>query len=98
LVRSEADKTKKFVKGLKTEIRSKLIPLQLKAYMQAVEKVLEIKADMLENSENRASEVSNFKHPRYQGPSNWRTTNLRIRDGMGSSVIPIQRNLNLGWR
>ena len=34
LVRNEADRTKKFIKGLKAEIRSKLIPLQLKVYMR----------------------------------------------------------------
>jgi len=31
--------------------------------MQAVEKILEIGGDMLENSENRAREISNVKRP-----------------------------------
>ena len=67
LVRNEANRTKKFIKGLKAEIRSKLIPLQLKLYMQAVEKALEIKADMLEDLGNRAREALGFKRSRYQG-------------------------------
>ena len=50
LIRNKVDKTKKFVKGLKTEIRSKLIPFQLKEYMQDVEKSLEIEADMFRGS------------------------------------------------
>ena len=42
LIKSEAEKTKKFVKGLKLKIRGKLIPLQLRSYLQAVEKALEV--------------------------------------------------------
>ena len=65
--------------------------------MQVIEKALEIEGDMLENMENGARETPNFKRPRYQGPSNWRAPNLRIGGGMGSRVIPAQRNVNLGW-
>ena len=37
---------KKFMKGLKLEIKSKLIPLQLRKYLQAVEKALEVEIDI----------------------------------------------------
>ena len=97
LIRNEADRTKKLVKGLKTEIRSKLITLQLKIYMQAVEKALEVEADMLEDSENRARETLSFTHPRYQGPLNWRIHNFRTDRNKGSNEILVQRSINLSW-
>ena len=46
LVKGEVEKTKRFVKGLKPEIRGRLIPLQLRNYLQAVEKSLEVEMDM----------------------------------------------------
>ena len=46
LVKSEAERTKRFVKGLKSEIRGRLIPLQLKNYLQAVKRALEVEMDM----------------------------------------------------
>jgi len=39
----KADRTKRFVRGLRPEIRSKLIPFQLQIYVQAVEKEMEVK-------------------------------------------------------
>ena len=42
LVKSEAERTKRFMKGLRSEIRDRLIPLQLKNYLQAVERDLEV--------------------------------------------------------
>ena len=52
LVKSKAKKTKRFVKGLKSEITSKLIPLQLRNYLQAVEKTLEVEMDIQESHED----------------------------------------------
>jgi len=69
LVKSEAERIKSFVKGLKSEIRGRLIPLQLKNYLQAVERTLEVEIDMQEGHEDRVKEFSNSKRPRYQGPS-----------------------------
>ena len=52
LVKSEAERTKRFVKGLKPEIRGRLIPLQLRNYLQAVKKALEVEMDMQESQED----------------------------------------------
>jgi len=69
LVKSEAERTKRFVKGLKSKIRDRLIPLQLKNYLQAMERALEVEMDMQESYEDRAKEFLSSKRPRYQGPS-----------------------------
>ena len=69
LVKSEAERTKRFVKGLKSEIRGRLIPLQLRNYLQAVERVLEVEIDMQESQEDWAKELPSSMHPRYQGPA-----------------------------
>ena len=58
LVRKEADRTKRFVRGLRPEIRSKLVPFQLQNYVQAVEKALKVERDILEDQE-----VPNKKFP-----------------------------------
>ena len=42
LVCEEADRIKKFVSGLRPEIRSKLVSFQLQIYIQAVENALEV--------------------------------------------------------
>jgi len=63
--------------------------------MQAVEKGLGVEADMLEDSENRAREALGFKHPRCQGPPNWRAHNFRTDRNMGISEILMQRSINL---
>ena len=68
LVKGEAEKTKRFVKGLKPKIRGKLIPLQLRNYLQAVEKALEVEMNIQESQEDWAKELSSSKYPRYQGP------------------------------
>ena len=49
LVSEEEDRTKRFVRGLRPEIRSQLIPFQLQIYSQAVEKALEVERDLQEN-------------------------------------------------
>jgi len=69
LVKSEAERTKRFVKGLKSEIRGRLIPLQLRNYLQAVERAVEVEMDMQEGQEDWAKELPSSKRPRYQGPS-----------------------------
>jgi len=69
LVKSEAERTKRFVKGLKSEIRGRLIPLQLKNYLQALERALEVEMDMQEGHEDWVKEFPNSKRLRYQGPS-----------------------------
>ena len=68
LVRSEADKTKRFVKGLRSDIRGRLIPLQLRNYLQAVERALEVEMDIQEGQGEWVEEMSNSKRPRYQEP------------------------------
>ena len=69
LVKSEAERKKRFVKGLKSEIGGRLIPLQLRNYLQAVERALEVEMDMQESHEDWAKEFLSSKRPRYQGPS-----------------------------
>ena len=49
LVSKEEDRTKRFVRGLRSGIRSQLVPFQLQIYSQAVEKALEVERDMQEN-------------------------------------------------
>jgi len=66
---SEVERTKRFVKGLRSEIRGRLIPLQLKNYLQAMERALEVEMDMQEGHEDWVKEIPNSKRPRYQGPS-----------------------------
>ena len=51
-MKSEADKTKRFVKCLKLDIRGKLVPLQLRIYLQAMEKALEVEMDIQEGQED----------------------------------------------
>ena len=63
LVKSEAKKIKKFVKGLKSEIRGKLIPLQLRNYFQVVEKALEVKMNIQESQEDWTKKLYMSKCP-----------------------------------
>ena len=57
------------MKGLRPEIRGRLIPLQLRNYLQAVKKALEVEMDIQESQEDWAKELPSSKRPRYQGPS-----------------------------
>ena len=68
LVRSEAEKTKRFVKGLRSEIRGRLIPLQLRNYLQAVERALEVEMDIQEGQGDWVEEIPNFKRPVIKDP------------------------------
>ena len=53
--------------------------------MQAVEKALEVEADMLEDPENKASETLRFKRLQYKGPPNWRAHSYKNDRNMGTS-------------
>ena len=65
LVREEADRMERFFKGLRPKIRSKLIPFQLKVFVQAVEKALEVERDILEDQEVSNREIPPSKHFRH---------------------------------
>jgi len=67
LVKIEVEETKRFVKDLKLEIRGKLIPLQLRKYLQ----------------EDWAKGLSVSKRPRYQGPSGSGASGSTINKGSG---------------
>jgi len=66
LVREEADRTKRFVRVLRPEIRRKPVPFQLQIYVQAMEKALEFERDILEDQEAPKKEISPSKRFRYQ--------------------------------
>ena len=51
LVKEEVKNTKRFLRGLKPRIKSKLVSFQLRIYSQALEKALEVERDMYENQE-----------------------------------------------
>ena len=89
LVSEEEDRAKRFVRGLRPEIRSKLIPFQLQIYGQAVEKALEIERDMQESLEARTRELPFMKRPRYAHGSQSRsrppTRRALRRIGLGDS-------------
>jgi len=63
--------------------------------MQAVEKVLEVEADMLEDLENRVRETLSFKRLLYQVPFNWKTPRFETGGNRESSEILVQRSINL---
>jgi len=52
LVKGEVERTKRFVKGLNPEIQGRLIPLQLRNYIQVVERALEVEMDIQESKED----------------------------------------------
>ena len=66
LVKDEEEKTKRFVRDLRSEIRSKVMPLQLQVYVDAMETTLEVEMDMQEKYENQANEENTPKCPRYK--------------------------------
>jgi len=69
LVKNEEERAKRFVRGLKQEIRSKLILFRLQVYVDVVETTLEVEMDMQGKHENRANDENTPKRPWYQGPS-----------------------------
>jgi len=76
LVREEADRTKRFVRGFRPEIRSKLFPFQLQVYIQAMEKALKVERDILKDQEVPNKEFSPPKRPQYEETHNSRGSNL----------------------
>ena len=90
LVSEEEDRTKRFVRGLKPEIRSKLIPFQLQVYSQAVEKALKIERDMQESQEVRTRELPFIKRPRYTNAPSFGAYHMRPDRGVRSSLMPVQ--------
>ena len=97
LVSEEEDRAKRFVRGLKPEIRSKLIPFQLQIYSQAVEKALEIERDMQESQEVRTRELPFMKRPRYINAPSFGTHPVRSDRGTGSSFMPAQGTRMNSW-
>ena len=65
LVKDE-ERTKRFVRSLRSEIRSKLIPIQLQVYLHPVETTLEVERDMQDNMKNQVKEANTSKCPWYQ--------------------------------
>ena len=92
-MKSEAERTKRFVKGLKLEIRGRLISLQLRNYLQAVEEALEVEMNIQESQEDWAKELSSSKRSRYQGPSVSVAPGSTSSKGFGFNVT-LQRG---GW-
>jgi len=54
LVRNEAEKMKKFIRGLMLGIKSWLVSFQLHLYIQAVKRASELERDMQENQKIQA--------------------------------------------
>jgi len=97
LVSEEEDRTKRFVRGLRPEIRSKLIPFQLQVYSQAVEKAMEIERDMQENQEMRTRELPYMKRPRYSNAPSFGAQSMRPDRSTGSSIMPTQGSKMNTW-
>ena len=96
MVKSEAEKTKRFVKGLKPEIKVKLVPLQLRIYLQAIEKALEIEMDIQEDSEEWARELPVLKRPRYLNPIGQGSSGSRMDWGTRSFLSPTSGDISRG--
>ena len=92
LVSEEEDRTKRFVRGLKPKVRSKLIPFLLQIYNQAVEKALEVERDMQENQKVKIRELPFIKRPRYANVPSSGAYPSRPDRGVGSSLMPVQGN------
>jgi len=65
LVREEADRTERFVTGLRPEIRANWFRSNSKIYVQAAEKVLKVERDILEDQEVPNKEFPPNKRFRY---------------------------------
>ena len=95
-MKNGTEKTKRFVKGPRQEIRSKLVPLQLRIYLHAVEKSLEVEMDIQESQEDWARDLSVSKHPRYQNPSSQVSSGSSMSKGVGSYVTPTSEGISRG--
>jgi len=80
LTEDEAMKTKRFIKGLRPYIRSKLVPLSLRSYSEAVDRAILVEEEMKDTERiigsKRDGQKSqgpsggdNLKKPRFQPPS-----------------------------
>ena len=92
LVSEEEDWTKRFVRGLRPEIRSQLVPFQLQIYSQAVEKALEVERDLQENQDVRTRELPSAKRFRYLSTPRMGSTNFRFGGGTGPSSTSTPRS------
>ena len=97
LVSEEEDRTKRFVRGLRSGIRSQLVPFQIQIYSQAVEKALEVKRDMQENQDIRAKESPTAKHFRYLSAPRMGSPGFRFGGSIGPSASPAQRTVIGSW-
>ena len=86
LVREEADRIKRFVRGLRPEIRSRLIPFQLQNYVRAEEKALEVEQDIMEDPKFPPS-----KRFQCQETHGSRGPIPKFNKNVGSSVVPASR-------
>ena len=97
LIREEAERTKRLMRGLNPEIRSKLIQFQLQIHIQVVEKALEVERDILEDQKVKSRELPPSKRPHYQETPSSKMLNLRFNRSMGSSVVPASRHNGGTW-
>ncbi|XP_020243329.1 uncharacterized protein LOC109821560 [Asparagus officinalis] len=67
LIAEESDKAKKFQRGLRGNIRGKLVALRIRNYAELVETAFEIEKDLLEYQEIRNKKQSLVKRPRTEG-------------------------------
>jgi len=98
LVKSKAEKTKKFVKGLKLKIRGKLVPLQLRIYLQAVKKALEVEMEIQDGQEDWAREFPVSKSPRYQNIIGQGSSGSGMDRVTGSFLTPALGDISRGRR
>jgi len=83
LVREESDRTKRFVRSLRPEIRSKLVPFQLQIYVQTVEKALEVERDIMEDQEAPNSDIPPSKCFWYQETQSSAGSNFKFNKNAG---------------
>ncbi|XP_020245210.1 uncharacterized protein LOC109823340 [Asparagus officinalis] len=67
LIAEESDKAKKFQRGLRGNIRGKLVALRIRNYAELVETAFKIEKDLLEYQEIRNKKQSSVKRPRTEG-------------------------------
>ena len=82
-MREEAEKEKRFVRGLRPDIKSKLVPFQLRVYHHPVEKALEVELDIQESRGGNSRDMFFSKRPRYQEISRVGISDLKIKRNMG---------------
>jgi len=81
LVFEEEKRMKRFVRGLKSEIESKLVPFQLQIYSQTMEKSLKVERHMQESQDVRGKELPAPKRPRYPDIPRFGASNFRLGGG-----------------